>query len=465
MFYGRERELNELTKRYKSSNFEFLVIYGRRRVGKTELIKQFISGKKYIFFAGKYESPKDALYRMSQSVMDVFPELKSVINTFEDWDKLFHYIETQSGSERIVLVIDEYPYLASSDKSFSTFLQNRIDHYLKSKNIFLILCGSSIGFMEEEVLGYKSPLYGRRTGQMKIRPFNYYDSKVFFDGLGYEEILKIYGIIGGIPMYLDLFSKYKTVEEGIINLFLNEFGYLHNEASGLVQQELREPGIYNSILTAIATGSSQLNQISTKIGENNAKCSKYLKTLRDLHIVDQELPVGKKTKKGYIYKISDPMFRFWHRYIPLNLNLLEQGLENVVFQEKVKNDLDRFMGLSFESICKQYLIKMNGFDELPFSFSKIGSFWGNNPVEKKEIEIDIVAEGENCILLGECKWRKEKCGLKVLEALENRSGVIAGNRLKSYFLFSKSGFTEELHSVSISRKDVYLIDLHALFDI
>ncbi len=465
MFYGRTRELNELNTRYRSDGFEFIVIYGRRRVGKTELIKQFVSDKKCVFFAGKYESSSDARVRMSQAVIQEFPELRSVLTVFESWEKLFGYLEEQSEKERLVFVIDEYPYLAESDKSFSTFLQNRIDHFMKNSNIFLILCGSSISFMEENVLGYKSPLYGRRTGQIKVKPFDYYDSRLFFSAYSDEDLLKIYGIVGGIPMYLKLFSQYQSLDEGITGLFLSEYGYLHNEASGLLQQELREPAIYNSILTAIATGSSKLNQIATKTGENPAKCSKYLKTLTTLHIVDQELPVGINAKKGNIYKISDNMFRFWYRYIPKNLNMLEQGLQDIVYTENVKNDLDRFMGFSFEGICREYLAICNGKEKLPFVYNKIGRFWGNDPVRKKEIEIDIVAVADDDILVGECKWRNEKIGIKILNELELKAKVIVKDRNCSYFLFSKTGFSDELIRLSEVRKDVTLIDLKDMFGI
>lgn len=457
MFYCRDKELIELNKRYESSKFELMVVYGRRRIGKTELLKEFIQEKKTVFFSAKKESELDALKRMSKAVAEIYPEIGAVSEYFENWDKLFAYLELRSQEERIIIIIDEYPYLADSVKSMSTYLQNRIDHHLKDSNVMMILCGSSVSFMEEKVLAYQSPLYGRRTGQMKLKPFTLKESQNFFPDISAKELIKVYGIVGGIPLYLNYLADKETMEEAILDLYLNPYGYLYGEASGFLQQELREPGIYNSILTAIAGGASKLNQIATKIGEETAKVSKYLKTLENLHVIEKELPAGMGAKKGGIYSITDNMFRFWYRYIPNNLSLIDQGKSDYVYTQYIRDDLDRFMGYSFESVCKQYLAECNGSDKIPFVFRDIGRFWGNDPVKKKEIEIDIVASSEDKILVGECKWRNEPVSEKVFRELEEKSRVIAKGRQIYYVLFSKSGYTKGMVELANGRTDIYLI--------
>lgn len=461
MFVGRSREVAKLEKLYNSNSYEMLVLYGRRRVGKTTLIREFVQDKKVIYFVANQESKRDALIRMSQSVLEVFPEASAYIDYFENWDKLFEYIEVQSRKEKFILVIDEYPYLANSDSSFSSILQNHIDYRLKENNIKLILSGSSISFMEEQVLGYDSPLYGRRTAQMKLLPLNYLDSAEFYPSFSNEEVLFTYGIIGGIPLYMELFSRYESIEEATKDLILNEFGYLYGEIDGLLRQELREPSIYNSIILAIATGHTKLNQIATSTGIEGAKCSKYISTLENIHIVKKEYPVGKKTKKNAIYKIQDNLFQFWYRYVLKNTSKIEMG-KSAALYESILNDIPNYMGRVFEDICKDYIKNesMNG----KLDVDEIGSWWGNDPVLKKQIEVDIIGVSDDVVIFGECKWRNEKFGISIYNDLVRKSHIIEKDKDKVYYLFSKSGFTKPLVEVAKITGNVRLIGIKELFE-
>jgi AAA+ ATPase superfamily predicted ATPase len=457
MFIGRKNELDSLEKAYETNKFELAIIYGRRRVGKTALIKKFINQRNGIFFVANQESKNDALKRMSQAVLEIFPAAKTYLTTFDSWDKILDYIQQNVGDAKFILTIDEYPYLASSDPSISSVIQNRIDHYLKNSKIKMILCGSSVSFMEKEVLGYDSPLYGRRTMQIKVKPLNYLESSQFFPDFTETDKLKAYGIVGGIPLYLELFSAFATIEEAIKELFLSPHGFLYEETMGLLRQELREPMLYNSILGAIADGSSKLNEIATKTGIVNAQCVKYLRTLENLHIISMELPIGNNAQKGHLYRLNDLMFRFWYRFIPENNSLIESGMADYIWDKKVKILLDQYMGYSFEIMAKELLAEKNRKLELPFVFETLGSWWGNNPITRQQEEIDLVAFSKDEILIGECKWRNENMGLSELETLKRRGSIISYNRKVYYIMFSKTGFTKELESLQKTDSSIILI--------
>lgn len=462
MFLGRLMEMNTLEKLYNSITYELLILYGRRRVGKTTLIKEFSKGKKVIYFVANQETKIDALVRMSRIVLEVLPEASPYIEVFENWEKLFEYIYGQAQKEKLVFVIDEYPYLVHSDPAFSSILQNQIDHRLKDTNIKLILSGSSISFMEEHVLGYDSPLYGRRTAQLKLKPFTYIESSLFFQNYSQEELLLVYGIVGGIPLYLELFSRYDTIETAVKELILNEHGFLNGEIDGLLRQELREPSTYNSIISAIASGYSKLNQIATSTGIENAKCAKYLATLEKIHIVKKEYPLGKDARKNAIYKIQDNLFQFWYRYVLKNRSKIELGKVDRLYEDIIA-DSPNYMGRIFEQISKeylQYLIKSEKID-----FYEIGSWWGNDPVMKKQIEIDILASSDTHLLFGECKWRNEKLSMKVYNDLLDKSNGFNQNKEKIIYLFSKSGFTAEVKGFSDATENLVLVDINTLFEI
>ena len=245
MFVGRHQELKKLNSMYESGQFEFAVIYGRRRVGKTTLIKEFCKGKKAIYFIAREANDIINIENFSSDVFSVTSKESQGNVYFSNWEKAFEYIYNISQNERVILVIDEYPYLAQSSRAISSIVQAHIDMKLKDSKLFLILCGSSMSFMEYQVLGYKSPLYGRRTAQFKIKPFTYYESALLLEGFTIEEQAILYGVTGGIPEYLSRVRLNMSLKENIENLFLSESGHLFEEPVNLLQQELREPATYN----------------------------------------------------------------------------------------------------------------------------------------------------------------------------------------------------------------------------
>lgn len=280
------------------------------------------------------------------------------LEPFSSWTNALSYIDERQQGKRLILVIDEFPYLVKKDRALFSELQHLIDHRLKNGNLFIVLCGSYMGFMEKEVLGSKSPLFGRRTGQLHMKPFTYQTSIKFLGNIPYEEKLKFYGAFGGTPLYLQQIDEDKTFEENIKKSFLKNVSYLYEEPLLLLRQEVQEPGVYSAIIEAIAGGYTKANEISTKIGEDTAKCLKYIKILCELGILYKETPFGEKeTSRKTIYEISDFMFRFWYRYVFTNRTLIETGASEAVWKRRIESDYNHYMGLVFEKICQDYMME------------------------------------------------------------------------------------------------------------
>ena len=460
MFIGRDRELKTLDKLYHSGKFEFVVIYGRRRVGKTALINHFIDDKQSIYFMGVESNEKQNLENLSKSIL----EYSNGIGTdtyFASYQAALEYVFKLAEKERVILTIDEYPYVARESKSLASTLQLLIDKYKDTSKLMLILCGSSMSYMEDHVLAYKAPLYGRRTAQMKIMPFDFEESCRYLKNMSDEEKAIIYGIVGGTPQYLLQINDKMSVEENIRNTFLNPMSFLYEEPMNLLKQEVREPAIYTAIITAIATGHSRMSEISTKVGEDTNICSGYLKNLINLGIIKKETPYGEKTSKKSIYSIEDNMFCFWYRFVLDNNSIIVRGAADLVYK-KIEAQLSDYMGRVFEDISAQYLWKQLLTGNSPVEFTSLGRWWGNDPKKKCQAEIDIMGEQDsNTALFAECKWRNENVDLDVLETLIDRSRLFHYTKMH-YFVFSKTGFTkgcmeraDEMGNVTlVSYKDI-----------
>ena len=440
MFIGRDKELNALDKLYQLEKFEFVVIYGRRRVGKTALINQFIGDKKSIYFMGVESNEKQNLENFSKSIIEFSSGIQAE-TSFASFQAALEYVFKLAENERIILTIDEYPYVARSSKSLASTLQLLIDKYKDTSKLMLILCGSSMSYMEDHVLAYKAPLYGRRTAQMKILPFDFEESCRYFNNLSDEDKALIYGIVGGTPQYLLQMSDKLSVEENIKNTYLNPMSFLYEEPVNLLKQEVREPAIYTAIITAIATGHSRMSEISTKVGEDTNVCANYLKNLMNLGIVQKETPYGEKASKKSIYSIEDNMFYFWYRFVLDNTSVIARGAVDMVYK-RIEPQLSNYMGRVFEEICMQYLWKELLLGNAPIEFVSLGRWWGNDPIQKVQAEIDIMGEQDSeSALFAECKWRNEKVDLDILETLIGRSKLFSYTKVH-YYLFSKSGFTK-----------------------
>lgn len=454
MFVGREKELTKLNELYQTEKFQFVVLYGRRRIGKTTLINEFIKNKSVLYFTGVEESEKDNLARFSRMIAHFVDPTSKVTPNFNSFDGALARIGELGREEQLVFVIDEYPYLAQSYPAISSLLQATIDkEYLHSK-IFLILCGSSMSFMENQVLGYQSPLYGRRTAQMKLNPFTFNETSAYLPKMDNEERFSLHAITGGIPQYLSFMSENITLKENISRTFLSTDGPLFEEPNNLLKQELREPANYNSIIKAIATGSSKQNEIATKTGIKPTSLNKYLKNLMDLGIVEKVIPITEidhPKPKRTLYRIADGMFRFWFTFLMNDIEIIERGQGELLWK-KIKEHFPDFLGYSFEQLAIDYLWN-HILDEqiVPTPFQRMGTWWGTDQLEKKEMEIDIVGfnHSQTTGFFGECKWRNEAVDKSVLETLIYRSESFPYLN-KELYLFSKNGFTKECEKMASS---------------
>lgn len=439
MFIGRNTELKTLDKLYRSNKFEFAVIYGRRRVGKTALINEFSRDKDTIFFTGVETNAKQNLENFSRCIME-YQTGFAVDSSFASFQAALEYVFQLAQEKRLVLVIDEYPYVARALKSFASTLQLLIDKNKDSSKLFLILCGSSMSYMEDNVLAYKAPLYGRRTAQLKIHPFDFFESCRYFENFSGEDKALAYGIVGGTPQYLMQLDDRLSIEDNIKNTHLNPASSIFEEPNNLLKQEVREPAIYNAVITAIATGASKMSEISGKIDEDTSVCATYIKNLISLGIVKKEMPYGEKSGRKTIYSIEDNMFRFWYRFVPENTSLISRGAADLAYS-RIAPELSAYMGGVFEEICKQYLWRLLLAGKCAVSFTELGRWWGTNPKTRIQEEIDIMGTDKDSALFGECKWTNDKVDLGVLETLIERSSLFHFGKTH-FYLFSKSGFTK-----------------------
>ncbi len=466
MFVGRKRELDKLNTLYAGDSFEFAVVYGRRRVGKTTLIREFLKDKESVYYMAVEGTKKENLRGLSAAFLmqgkNNAPAAESYVE-FRDYEAALAYIDLLAGEHRrIVIAIDEYPYLAASYPTISSLVQKHIDECWKDSRLFLILCGSSMSFMEEQVLGYKSPLYGRRTAQFKIRPFTFWEAGEMLKDYSAQDRALLYGVTGGIPEYLSRIDGTKNVHENIIRLFFDESGRLFEEPINLMKQELREPMTYHSIISAIASGASRLNEIATKTGLESGGCSNQLSSLIALQIVKKEVPMTQNANsRSTLYSLEDSMYLFWYRFVRPNSSSIMCGVGRQIYETVVMPQNDDFMGRIFETICRQYLFLPEIYGKLPFPIGQIGRWWGNNARARRQEEIDLMAISGETVLFGECKWRNEKIGRQVVERLLER-GELFQYPEKYYYIFSKTGFKEETTQYCSEKERVYLISFEEM---
>ena len=440
MFFGRARELAALERLYRSGKFEFVVLYGRRRVGKTALINRFLDGKQAIYYMGVESNAKQNLENLSRCIVEYASGIQAE-TSFTSFQAALEAVFRLAERQRLILAIDEYPYVARASRSLASTLQLLIDRYQDRSRLMLILCGSSMSYMEDHVLSYKAPLYGRRTAQLKLLPFDFTEVCQYLQRYAPEEQALAYGIVGGTPSYLLQVDDRLSIAENIRHIYLDPSSPLFEEPINLMKQEVREPATYTAIITAIAQGASRLSEISGKVGEDANVCATYLKNLVSLGIVQKETPYGEKASKKSIYSIDDNMFRFWYRFVPENASLIARGAADLVYR-RIEPQLSAYMGKVFEEICKQYLWKLLLSGKSPVEFASLGRWWGNDPARKSQAEIDIMGEQDKTTaLFAECKWTGGKLDLPVLETLTARSRLFPYTN-RHFFLFSKSGFTK-----------------------
>jgi AAA+ ATPase superfamily predicted ATPase len=439
-FINREKELAFLEDKWRESKAQLIVLWGKRRIGKTELVKQFMKNKPHIYFLSESTNEPEQLRRFSAVIGQFFREPLLETRGFAEWEESFRYIKEKK--KRLVLIVDEFPYLIESNRAIPSLFQKAWDEYWSKGNIYLILLGSSIAMMETEVLGHRSPLYGRRTGQWKIDPMTFEAASNFRKGKPFEDRIMHFAVAGGIPAYWLQFSGEKDFFKNLKDHVFKKGQLLYDEVEFILREELREPRYYFALLQAIAQGKRKLSEIVNVTGLSQPVANKYLGVLSDLKIVERELPVTEekplKSKKG-LYRITDEFCQFWFKLVFPRKGELEVDRSDVVLND-IKKDLPQHLSNLYEKVAIELVL---GHTDMFFPFTKIGRWW-----EKGE-EIDIVGINPdlNSILFGEVKWTERPVGVNIYEALRDKSRkVIWGKKgRKEYFcLFSRKGFTEAM---------------------
>lgn len=454
MFIGRKNELRVLEKQYISDKFEFTVLYGRRRIGKTHLLRKFIEHKQAIYYMALESSATSNLELLSTAV-HIQSSNDNTLATFASYEKLFQHLSMLAKNERLIFIIDEFPYLAQAVPEISSLIQKFADHDWQETKLQLILCGSSMSFMENQVLGAKSPLYGRRTAQIKLKEFTYFETAEFLHKMSKKDVAVLHCATGGVAEYLTHVNQKANLRSNLVSLFLEESGRLYEEPMNFLKQELREPRVYNDILDAIASGASKNNEIADKTHRQTGALNRYLDSLIELGIIIRETPIGKSNRKT-IYRIRNGAFRFWYRYVHPNMSAIELGLGESVFDTIIADDLNNFMGEGFEQIFFDYFDRMNQEMSLPELVLERGRWWGNNPKLKREEEIDLVGIGKTTTFFAEVKWTTKKINRQVIEGLIDKSLCIDSTN-RYYLLFSKNGFTSDATEYATAVENIMLL--------
>ena len=462
MFIGREAELKFLQDKYTEERGQLIVLYGRRRVGKTETLREFCKDKPHVFFSCTQTTDLVQLRNFSSRMFKENIPAKNYISEFADWEKAFRAVlDLPYGNQKKLLVIDEFPYMCRGNKSIPSILQNLWDAELRDSNVMIILCGIAMSFIEKELLSEKNPLYGRATGIYKMKEMGFYDAIKFFPEYSDRDKVLTYAVLGGIPHYLRQWNPKLSVDENIKRNILTKGCILYSEVEFLLHQELRETPIYNSIIEAVALGNTKLNDISQKsLLEDTAKTSVYLKNLMELGIVEREFSVDSKIKERAntgrgTYRLTDNFFRFWYAFGFANYSQLEDGDVDGVYEYVVKPALHEFASFAFEDVCREFVRMLQKKNELPFRYSKIGRWMGKTTVRDEkasdglrtaETEIDLLCIGKDAkeYLVGECKFKGVPFSYsEYLDTLAKLTPLKEKSKFY-YALFSESGFDQKI---------------------
>ena len=466
-FLGRETELRALEDAYRRDGFQMAVVYGRRRIGKTTLLREFCKDKKAVFFTAiKTTVPRNTELFARAALEELAPELSSSV--FPSLDDLCAFLGEKCRDERIVVVIDEFPYYEKKSGVISSTLQKAIDEQWQFGNMFFIVCGSSIRFMEDEVLSQKSPLFGRRTMQLRLEALDYRQVAAFLPSWSRQDQAVVYGVTGGVPKYLTLFDENRSLDENLIGLYFSKTGYLYEEADNLLSQEFRDVDVYGRIIEAVASGAGQLTEISDKSGISAQNVTHILNNLLETNIVTRLRAITEETnKKKTRYILSDDMLRFWYRFVPEAVGAIELGRGDVFYEQNVRPYLHEFMGGVFEKMCRYYTLLHGLAGDYLCAVTRVGTWWGANPAKKEETDIDVVGldkRGREAVI-GECKFKTELTDKKVYDTLAERSNLLHEHySVVQYLLFSASEFSDWLREEAKKSERIRLIRLEDMYD-
>lgn len=463
-FIGRKNELHTLNTEY-NRNSSFVVIYGRRRVGKTTLIKEFLKNKTAFYYLATEELESQSMKRLANVIARTTKNTLLQKIEFTDWLDLFQLIADYKPEEKKVLVIDEFPYLVRTNSAFPSILQNAWDEFLKDSNVMLILSGSLIGMMQKHVLSYDSPLYGRRTAQMRLTPLPF-TSIYETQNLPFEQAVEQFALTGGVPKYLEFFEDGRPLEEQLKDAVFSKNGFLYEEPNFLLKSESLTAVNYFSIIKTIADGNHKLGKIASALGQESSSLTPYLSTLSDLGFIEKRTPITEKnpekSRKG-LYFIADNFLRFWFCYVYPYKGELELDNMQIVLDEIHKDFKEKFVAFAYEDICKDIFAKLCSNNAISFVPSRIGSYWLNDYDGDTEINVMSVDHQNKQVFAGECKYHTKPVDAPVYFTLKEKVDNAAEIRKSFpkynviYGLFSKSGFTKRMLDIAKENPNILLI--------
>ncbi len=464
-FIGRKNELDKLNTEYNNGS-SFVVIYGRRRVGKTTLIKEFLKKKTAFYFLATEELESQSMKRLAGVVARTTKNSVLQKATFTDWLDLFQIIADYKPNEKKVLVIDEFPYLVKTNAAFPSILQNAWDEILKDSNVTLILSGSLTGMMQKYALSYDSPLYGRRTAQIRLAPLSFTDVYAA-QQIPFEQAVEQYAITGGIPKYLEFFEDERTLEEQLKDAVLSKNSFLYEEPNFLLKSESMIASNYFSIIKAIADGNHKLGKIAGALGQQTSSLTPYLSTLSDLGFIEKKVPITEKnpgkSRKG-LYFIADNFIRFWFRYVYPYKGELELDNIEIVLEEMHRDFREKFAAFTYEDICKTIFAELCRKGSVSFTPSRIGSYWLNDLDSNTEIDVMSVDHQNKRVFAGECKYHAKPVDAPIYFALKDKVESAAEIRKAfpgyemTYGVFSKSGFTQRMLDIAKENTEIILVN-------
>jgi AAA+ ATPase superfamily predicted ATPase len=456
-FKGRQRELTLLDELWTAPEASFLVLYGRRRVGKTRLLAHWLKqrGARGLYWVSEPTSTLDQLRSFSQALYNFAnPDAPSPSDfTYTTWAQALQQVANLAREERLVLIIDEFTYLLDNDPGLAGVLQNAWDHQLSQSNLFLIISGSHLGMMQRQVLSYQAPLYGRATRQLRLQPFLFGATSLFFPTYAADERIALYAIFGGIPTYWERIDTEFSVTDNIRNQLLTPDNLMQAEPRLLLQDFVRDPNNYIAILRAIATGARTQKEISSHTGLAQGHISKYTSVLREAGFVERRVPVtsGERSRLGR-YHITDPYLRFYYRFLSTRQAQLALNIKEPALME-IERYLPNFIGAhTWEEISREWVLRASAAGQLPFLADQVGSAW------TRDVQVDVVAISQRTktIIMGECKWHTRAVGRATLQDLVAKTNMILpdhGQWQVLYLGFSRAGWTAAAHSFAAELRD------------
>ncbi len=472
-FIGRKDELQKLNMLYEASGFQMAVVYGRRRIGKSTLLTEFIRDKKAIYYmATKVGAARNVELLGAEVLRVLAPSMQNV--SFKNLENLLSFIGESASDEKLIFVIDELPYWAEKDEGLLSVFQKFADTEWAEKNILFILCGSALSFMEDKVLSEKSPLFGRRTSQIKLEAFSYREAAEFVPNYSNEDNAICYGITGGVAKYLSMINPKKDIHENIIEQFFEKTGYSYDETRNLLIQEFNDITLVNNIIEQIASGENTLNIIASKVHEKDSTVLYSLNKLISVGLVEKRNCITEeKNKKKSQYVLKDQMFRFWYSFVPAASSSIELGKGAIYYDKAVKPNLHMFMGKVFEEMCTYYTLNAGLDGKLNCFVTETGTWWGTESLQDQNgkwyaqsADVDVVGIStvDKGMVVGECKFKNEKIDKTIYETLVRRSKVIPCKfPVVQYLLFSLGGYTEWIEQ-NVDRRNVTLFTLDDLYN-